>query len=397
MGLRAEIRSLKRRLPAQPWLFARLADLLRREGREGEALDLLREGVARYPAYSSGWQKLGELQSDQGRQAEALRAWERCTEGVSGICAAWISRLDAARVDPERHLDLLQRTHLLDRFSIARLRDLEAAGLLRRSDYEQSLKLTDSERQRRDESYSRLLERMSPEGGDGAPEPPGGSAVPDGDEGEDDAEEASAKRDGDAPPGGRDAAARTAAPEPSDALSDEASTGTSDIVGKSISAVEEPGRVALPGEAGGEPAPDEPPTASDGTEDEPSVAAEASAIAATPAAPPNPARAGRIAASAEQVRRLAHPSPVSPIPVPLPPTAAPPPASAGSASVRTRRLASIYAAQGYWDLAIRVLEDVRRREPSASDLTARLAELRRLKREAAESTRLRASGGRRGS
>lgn len=398
MSLRAEIRSLKRRLPVQPWLFARLADLLRREGRDGEALELLREGVARYPAYSSGWQKLGELQAEQGRHAEALRAWERCCENQPGICAAWISRLDAARVDPERHRELLVEAHRRDLFSLARLREMEAIGLVDRGDYEQSLRLTESEKRQREASYTRLMERMSPTDGgqDAAPEtgPEEDSAVA---ESPWTAAAAATPHEIDEPPTEAADDVSAAGPASHADAGDAAGTATLADDPQAAAATEPAGTAAdTVGDAPDHALDDTVAVAHD--DDDVDDVAEAEVDeppAASPAPPPNPARDGRIAASAEHLRRLKEPRPEPPPPPPPAPTARPGAGVRGAASVRTRRLAQIYAGQGYWDLAIRVLEDVRQREPGAGDLTAKIAELRRLKREAVEATRLRSAAARR--
>jgi hypothetical protein len=396
MSLRAEIRSLQTRLPTQPWLFARLADLMRREGRDGEALDLLREGVARAPDYPSGWQKLGEVQAVAGRHAEAARAWERCSEQVGGICAAWISRLDAASHDPSRHRELLQTVHELDRFSIARLREMRECGLIERADYEQSLRLTDSELRRREESYTRLLQRLG--AGPALVAPPAAPAPQAAPSREPGATAAEAEEEAPAPqaapsrePGATAAEAEEEAPAPQAAPSREpgatAAEAEEEAPAPQAAPSREPSATAAEAEEEA-PAPQAAPSREPGA-----TAAEAEEEAPAPqaaaAAPPaDPARAARIAASAEHLQRLAEP-----LPRPAPVTAEAPPAATGApASVMTRRLAEIYAAQGYWDLGIRVLEEVRRREPEARDLRDRLADLRRLKAEAAQAARPRGAG-----
>lgn len=167
----AQIRQLRSEVGRYPWLQPRLADLLRRVGREAEALELLRESVQSHADYISGWVILGEAQQQAGRRSEALRAWGQAGELVPGAHASWQHILDAERVDEQRYETLLKRVWKQDVFSMRHLRDLEQRDLLDASDYQQALRPTKPEAARREEVFQRLIERTGESGSvDEAPE-----------------------------------------------------------------------------------------------------------------------------------------------------------------------------------------------------------------------------------
>ncbi len=61
-------------------LFAPLADVLRKLGRQDEALELCREGLSRHPAYSSAYVILGKIHLERGDQEGAVDAFEKVLE-----------------------------------------------------------------------------------------------------------------------------------------------------------------------------------------------------------------------------------------------------------------------------------------------------------------------------
>jgi hypothetical protein len=157
--IKGQIRQLKRELPRAPWLAPRLADLLLHLGRDTEALELLRKSVQVHADYASGWQLLASAQQFAGRSPEALRAWEKAASLAEGAHASFQLMLDAERVDEDRFSTLLQKVWLRDRFSLRRLREMEERGFVSEQDYQQALKPTAAEAERREEVFKRLIEQ----------------------------------------------------------------------------------------------------------------------------------------------------------------------------------------------------------------------------------------------
>ena len=180
MHLKAQIRSLRRSLGRRPWVFARLAELEAMEGRSRQALRLLRQGIKRYPAYSSGHQVLGELLLSMGQvddaRRELLLASSCCVSGHASFellveCMASASR-DTVN-------GLLEEAWSRDRLN-PRLRDrMRSAGLIHEPEFREILAPTEGERRARDEEIATLIRRLidvheSPE----APQPAPGKALP---------------------------------------------------------------------------------------------------------------------------------------------------------------------------------------------------------------------------
>jgi hypothetical protein len=164
-GLRApqaaELRQLRRELPARPWLAPRVAELLLAAGRPREALTLLRKTArsALGERHVAGWMVLAEVLERAGAEGEAEQLRERACRATAGIHAAWLQRLQASREDSLRHLELLRAAWELDQFSAQLNRELEQSGLRRAGDYEQALRPTAAEAARRERQFRRLLEQ----------------------------------------------------------------------------------------------------------------------------------------------------------------------------------------------------------------------------------------------
>ena len=167
--IKGQIRQLKRELPRAPWLAPRLADLLLHLGRDTEALEILRKSVQVHADYASGWQLLASAQQFAGKSPEALRAWEKASSLTDGAHASFQLMLDAERVDEERFSVLLEKVWLRDRFSLRRLREMEERGLVSEQDYQQALKPTAAEAERREEVFKRLIEQGVTSGAEGSP------------------------------------------------------------------------------------------------------------------------------------------------------------------------------------------------------------------------------------
>ncbi|MFA7330738.1 MAG: hypothetical protein WC326_06650 [Candidatus Delongbacteria bacterium] len=331
--LDAQMRQLKRELPARPWLFARLAGLLLAGGRRREALALLRKGTREHEDYLSGWLVLAEALDQEGEEREAAGIRERICRQVPGIHAAWLQRLQAARPDPERHLELLRRVWDLDQFSPQRNQEMEQAGLRRPSEYEQALRPTAAEAARREEQFRRLLEQHVKPAGDGSAEVPAPDLLE----------------------------PAPQAPVPSEP---------------------EPVESAPP--ESGLPEPERPEEIVDAILEE-----EDEADGSEPGELPPP-RAGREQELLEQAERLEGLTRPLHLPHGLPEDANR--RVTGRAkdlfdarSMMTRRLARIYLEQGYPGLAARVLEELARREPAALDLPELLETVRAEERRLAES------------
>jgi tetratricopeptide (TPR) repeat protein len=98
-----------------PHVFLQLADELRRAGRGGRAVEVLREGLAGHPESVSGWVVLGRLLLDEADAAGAIEALERALERDPAqlvasrlLTEAWIRVGDA-----EKAGESLERSRLL--------------------------------------------------------------------------------------------------------------------------------------------------------------------------------------------------------------------------------------------------------------------------------------------
>jgi tetratricopeptide (TPR) repeat protein len=98
-----------------PRVFLQLADELRRAGRAGRALEVLRDGLKWHPESVSGWVALGRLLLDEGESAAAIEAFDRALERDPGqVVAAKLSTESWIRVgDVERATASLERARLL--------------------------------------------------------------------------------------------------------------------------------------------------------------------------------------------------------------------------------------------------------------------------------------------
>lgn len=98
-----------------PRVFLQLADELRRAGRGGRAVEVLREGLAGHPDSVSGWVVLGRLLLDEADAAGAIEALERALEHDPAqlvasrlLTEAWIRVGDAEKAGAS-----LERSRLL--------------------------------------------------------------------------------------------------------------------------------------------------------------------------------------------------------------------------------------------------------------------------------------------
>src|SRR3989442_13846296 len=84
-ALDAAIRRQEERLQRDPGslAFAQLADLYRKAGRTREAVTLCREGLARYPHYTTARLILPKTPAVEGTLAEALPETSRILEGAA--------------------------------------------------------------------------------------------------------------------------------------------------------------------------------------------------------------------------------------------------------------------------------------------------------------------------
>lgn len=337
----AQLRQLRRELPTHPWLFARLGGLLLRAGRSKEALALLRKGTREHEHYLSGWQVLAEALDLEGEEREAATIRESICQQVPGIHAAWAQRVQAARQDPERHLELLRRVWELDQFSPQRNVEMEQAGLRRSADYEQALRPTAAEAIRREEQFRRLLDQhVRPSAAVATAGPESGAPLSK----------------------GEPAAIQVLIQDEPQAEAEDRTRGPQ--------AEEEPTPSSPCGEEGFEP------EGEDG-ELEPGEA---------PAA--RPGREENLREQADRLDSLTRPLNLRmPRSLPEDPTRR----VTGSArdlfdprSMMTRRLARIYLEQGYPGLALRVLEALAQREPNSEDLPGLLEQARAEERRLAE-------------
>lgn len=98
-----------------PRVFLQLADELRRAGRVGRALEVLRDGLKWHPESVSGWVALGRLLLDEGEPAAAIEAFDRALDRDPGqVVAAKLLTESWVRVgDAERATASLERARLL--------------------------------------------------------------------------------------------------------------------------------------------------------------------------------------------------------------------------------------------------------------------------------------------
>lgn len=161
MQLKAQIRSLKSQLGRRPWVFARLAELEALEGRTRLALKRLRHGVRLYPAYASGHQVLGEMLLSLGQVEEARRELLLASSCCDSGHASFELLVDSlAESDPGASLGLLEEAWSRDRLN-ARLRDrMKKAGLINEPVFREILVPTEGERRARDEEIAALIRRL---------------------------------------------------------------------------------------------------------------------------------------------------------------------------------------------------------------------------------------------
>lgn len=98
-----------------PRVFLQLADELRRAGRAGRAVEVLRDGLRWHPESVSGWVALGRLLLDEGEAAAAIEAFDLALERDPGqvvaaklLTESWIQIGDA-----DRAASSLERARLL--------------------------------------------------------------------------------------------------------------------------------------------------------------------------------------------------------------------------------------------------------------------------------------------
>ena len=103
------IEELRRDLAANPTSrqFYQVGELLRREGRAGEAADVLRSGLAHHPRYVAAWVALGRACVDAGASEEAATALREALALDAANPVAW-------RLLGEAHLALGDRRAALD-------------------------------------------------------------------------------------------------------------------------------------------------------------------------------------------------------------------------------------------------------------------------------------------
>jgi hypothetical protein len=127
---KAELHALKGHLHSHPWLFARYADLLIRDGQQAKALHVLRTGLQDFPDYLSGHQKMGEYQAQTGTGSGGSQHFERAMSLAQGLSLAWLSALEVKSRQPDQHEILLQEALELDIFHVQLRKMGIRAGLL---------------------------------------------------------------------------------------------------------------------------------------------------------------------------------------------------------------------------------------------------------------------------
>jgi tetratricopeptide (TPR) repeat protein len=98
-----------------PRVFLQLADELRRAGRPGRAVEVLRDGLEGHPESVSGWVAFGRVLLDEGEPGAAIAAFDRALERDPGqVVACKLLTESWIRVgDPVRAAASLERARLL--------------------------------------------------------------------------------------------------------------------------------------------------------------------------------------------------------------------------------------------------------------------------------------------
>ena len=91
-SLNSQIRELKKQQQNHPWMFARLADLLKLAGKTRQAEKVLTKGIKRYPNYVSGRHVNAGLLMQNGQEKAAMREFTAAACLIEGISSAWLER-----------------------------------------------------------------------------------------------------------------------------------------------------------------------------------------------------------------------------------------------------------------------------------------------------------------